>query len=272
MIIISILFIILSAVLTYLGVNFIVIITISIVAMILILISKKFDKTTHQNTEDDLINITARDILTPRVDVVAYDINDGIGKLINDKNFLKHSRIPVYSESLDNIIGILSTKRLLRLLVGGDEINIAEMMKPPLYVFQSRPVYSILNEFKQTNIHMAIVVDEFGGTDGILTLEDILEEIVGEIYDESDDVDYDLDTIDGSMNLYDMFKEIGYEPDVDFETNSTSAGGWITEMIDRFPAVGDTFEFDKYTFTIVKAQAKRVEKIKVTVNEIINDR
>ena len=126
-----------------------------------------------------------------------------------------------------------------------------------------------LNEFKQSKIHIAIIVDEYGGTEGIVTMEDILEEIVGDIFDESDEIDEEVVQkdentwiIDGQMNIDDFFELIGFH-DEEFETDYSTVGGLCQEILDRFAKVGDTFTFDKYQFTVLEADQFTVEKLEV---------
>jgi len=222
----------------------------------------------------EFTDVTAHDILTPRVDVLAYDIEDDLSALFANEDFLKFSRIPVYQETVDNVIGIVSTKKLMRSYLQDKHVDVRELLKEPIYVHMTRPISSILMEFRKTNSHMAIVVDEFGGMMGILTLEDILEEIVGDIYDESDDVELeyvcageDSFIVDGSMNIYDMFELIEV-PSHNFESEYMTVGGWATEMLDRFPAEGDSFTYENVTVTVLEAQAMRVEKLKIDVSRV----
>ena len=169
----------------------------------------------------ELPDTTAREIMTPRVDVVAFDINEDLHELLTDEAILKYSRIPVYDERLDNIIGILSIKKLMRQVVSGEPIDVRSLLSEPLYVHMTRTVSSILREFRRSHTHVAVVIDEFGGMMGLLTLEDIMEEIVGEIYDERDEAEEPeavedektgVFTVDGSMNIYDLFTEMEYTP------------------------------------------------------------
>ena len=229
--------------------------------------------------ESDLIksaiefsDLTAKDILTPRVDVFGLDIEDGVDSLIKDKNVLTYSRIPVYRENMDNIIGILPVKQLLREMLTDPNVDVTTLLTPPVYVHMTRTVSSILKEFRRSKSHMAIVVDEFGGMMGLLTVEDIVEEIVGDIYDERDTVEPELICredgiyeVDGGMNVYDLFDQLEIS-DHDFDSEYTTVGGWATEMMDRFPVAGDTFDYKNITVTVAEAQSMRVEKLEVIVH------
>ena len=216
-------------------------------------------------------DVTAVDILVPRVDVTAFNLDDGLEKLLEDDDMLSYSRIPVYRETIDNIQGILSTKKLLKAAVTQelDEIDVDDLLSPPVYVHKTRTISSILKEFRKKHLMMAVVVDEFGGTMGILTLEDILEEIVGDIFDESDDVELDvvpegedIYTVDGGTNIDDFFEYIGYTP-ANFESEYSTMGGWAVEKLDRFPKVGDHFTWDRFDVTVTAAEAMRVETLQI---------
>ena len=216
-------------------------------------------------------DVTAVDILIPRVDMAAFDLDDGLNKLLEDDDLLSYSRIPVYRETIDNILGILSTKKLLKAAVTQElnEIDVDDLLSPPVYVHKTRNISSILKEFRKKHLMMAVVVDEFGGTMGILTLEDILEEIVGDIFDESDEVELDvvpegkdIFTVDGGTNIDDFFDYIGYTPQ-DFESEYSTMGGWAVERLDRFPEVGDHFVWDRFDVTVTAAEAMRVETLQV---------
>jgi len=223
----------------------------------------------------EFTDVTAREILVPRVDVEAFDIEDGAEALKNSKFLLKYSRIPVYRDTFDNVIGILPIKKFMRAYIADPHVDIESLLKPPMFVHMTRPISSILMEFNKSRQHMAIVVDEFGGSMGILTREDILEEIVGDIYDEHDEVERDVIVadesnntyvIDAGMNIYDFFDLIDFNPNTHgFESEYTTVGGWTTEVLDRFPAEGDTFEYKNMTVEVLKAQAMRVEQLRVTV-------
>lgn len=216
-------------------------------------------------------DVTAEDIYTPRVDVSAFDIEDDLRELMHDPDLIGYSRIPVYRETVDNILGILPTKKLLKAAASQplESILLEELLSPPVYVHKTRNISSILSEFRKKHLMMAIVVDEFGGTMGILTLEDILEEIVGDIFDESDDVELDVVQqaddvyqVDGGTNIYDFFDAIGYEP-ADFESAYTTMGGWAVEKLDRFPEAGDRFCWDRFEVLVTEAEAMRVETLEV---------
>ena len=219
----------------------------------------------------DLSDIQAFEIMTPRVDVFAIDVNDDVEELLkNEDEISVYSRIPVYEDTIDNIIGILPLKSLAReYLKGNKDIDIKSLCYKPLVVPRNHQVLDLLNEFKKTKVHIAVVIDEYGGTDGIVTLEDILEEVVGEIFDEQDEIEEVYVekgdgnfVVSGSMNLDDFFELIEYEGD--FETDYSTVSGFCLEMLDKFAVKGDEFDFENYHFEVLEADEFTVEKVKVT--------
>ena len=215
-------------------------------------------------------DIEAHEIMTPRVDVFAIDVADDIQTIISDEEFFVHSRIPVYEDSIDNIIGILPVKKLAKLVFSGEEnIDIKSLLYKPIVIPRNRQVLDLLGEFKKTKTHIAVIIDEYGGTEGIITMEDILEEIVGDIFDETDEVNEEfIDNgdgtyiLDGGMNIDDCFELIGYN-DENLETDYSTIGGFCQEILDRFAKTGDEFDFDKYHFVILEATDYTVEKLKI---------
>ena len=217
----------------------------------------------------DLNDIEAFEIMTPRVDVFAIDAEDDINELIKDKEFFKYSRIPVYEETIDNIVGILPIKVLAKKLLAGEKVtDILSMCYKPIVVPRNHQILDVLQEFKKSKIHIAVVIDEYGGTEGILTMEDILEEIVGDIFDESDEIEeeyiekgHGIYIVDGTMNIDDFFELIGYEDEV--ETDYTTVGGFCQDILDRFAKKGDEFDFAHYHFKVLEADEFTVERLKV---------
>ena len=217
----------------------------------------------------DLNDIQAFEIMTPRVDVFFYNIEDDINEVLEEGEIFRHSRIPVYEDTTDNIIGILPIKSLLRAVLKGEKIDVLSLCYKPLFIPRNHQLLDLLNEFKATKIHIAVVIDEYGGVEGIVTMEDILEEIVGEIFDETDEIEEEFSDegngvyiVDGSMNIDDFFALIGYEKE--FETDYSTVAGLCQEILDRFAKTGDEFTFDnRYQFKVLFADEFTVEKLKV---------
>lgn len=219
----------------------------------------------------------AYDVMIPRVDVISYDIEDDIEEFLENREVLKYSYIPVYEDSIDNILGVVSTKKIVKLILQRKKIHIKDMLEEPLFVHETKPINDVLRELHKTGKHMAVVVDEFGGTDGILTSEDIIEELVGEIWDEEDQITYEYEEIseglyvvDGDMNIYDMFDLLEVS-DKDFESEYSTVGGWVTEVLEKFPEPGDKFDYKNISIVVTECDDMRVEKIKVEVHPIVEE-
>tara|TARA_A200000159_G_scaffold135389_1_gene134434 strand:+ start:11 stop:1327 length:1317 start_codon:yes stop_codon:yes gene_type:complete len=217
-------------------------------------------------------NTDTRQIMCPRIDVFALTEEmdlETIVPLILEKGF---SRVPVYKENMDNVTGILYTKDLLPHL---EDVNFEwhSLLKPPFYVPENKKLDDLLREFQQKKIHLAVVVDEYGGTSGVITLEDVIEEIVGDISDEFDDdelvyskLDDHTIVFDAKINLKDFYKVIGLEDEEIFEKSkgeSESIAGFILEVAQFFPNVGQVIEYEGYKFVIETADRKRIQRIKV---------
>lgn len=222
----------------------------------------------------DFIDVVAQEIMIPRVDVYAIDIDDPLRESIQDEEIYRYSRVPVYEDTIDNIIGILQTSDMMKLILNNQEVDIRSLLREPLYVHKTKPISAILTEMKTEHNHIAIVVDEFGGVMGILTMEDIIEELIGDVFDELDEVVLDYHQIseteyqvDGDMNIYDFLELIEYD-DRDFESEYTTVGGWCTDMLQKFPEPGETFDFANITVTILDVDKMRVGNIKVDIHPV----
>ena len=226
--------------------------------------------------ESDLIrsaisfsDLTAEDILTPRVDIIAIDKNDSEDKIAQVFDDSKFSRLPVYEEGIDNIIGFIHIRDFSRVKFSDDkDYNIDDILKNTVFVAKSMAVNDLLKLMQSKKTHMAIVTDEYGGTIGLVTLEDILEELVGEIWDESDEIVEDfVDMSDGSVKvlcstqLSKMFDRLGM--DVDDESESVSVGGWVIELLCKIPEPGDSFSYENIDVTVTKVENRRIVEISV---------
>lgn len=215
----------------------------------------------------DFTETSAWEIMVPRVDVIAYDINDGFDKIIEDDKFYENSRVILYKESIDNVIGIINTLKVLKYRLTKTDFTLNDFLYEPLYVHKTMPVANVLKELRSSHKHLAIVLDEWGGTYGILTIEDILEELFGEIWDETDVIENDYELIENDtyliyadMNIDDFFDLIDYD-DKDFETEYSTVGGLATELLDKLPSIGDQFDFAGYHFEIKDATETHVDSI-----------
>ena len=217
----------------------------------------------------------AHEIMTPRLDIFALDIDSNINETIFSDEAFIHSRIPVYKDNLDNIIGVLPTKTLLRSLLAKQKIDrkyIESILLEPIYVPFSMGISEILEDMKINKNHIVFVKDEYGATAGLLTMEDILEELVGEIFDETDDVVENYRKIkrssyevDGSMNIDDFFDLVGVDKPENLDVSTV--GGWCVDSLERFANVGDKFSYENLKVTIIEVSEFTVEKIIVKVSK-----
>ena len=193
----------------------------------------------------------AKEIMTPRVDVEAIDINDNIEEIVKEGKVLRHSRIPVYEDTVDNIVGFFRSKTFMTKYLAKEEFSLKDILLTPLRFPQSIEINDILRQFKKTKVHFAVIMDEYGGVDGILTMEDILEEVVGEIWDEKDDPNNPIVErkdgsfiIDGSVTLED-FCDLFAIPFENINTDYLTIGGFVVELLDdNFAKVGDEVDFE----------------------------
>lgn len=219
-------------------------------------------------------NIDVCDVMRSRVDTVAVDITTKFNELLSIINDSGYSRIPVYEKTFDQIKGILYVKDLLPHLGKSTHFKWQSLIRPSYFVPESKKINDLLKEFQTSRIHMAIVVDEYGGTSGIVTLEDILEEIVGEITDESDDESLPYEKIDnhnfifeGKILLNDFYKVLGID-DSFFDAvkgEADTLAGLILELRGEIPAKDDKLAYKNLGFTILAVDKRRIKKIKVTI-------
>lgn len=198
---------------------------------------------------------TVEEIMTPRIDMLSFDITHSLDKLRYIAETSRYSRIPVYDESIDDIIGVLYLNRYYRKITGEGVNNKTELRKllmEPCFIHKTMKLNRALNILRERKTHLAIVVDEYGGTMGVVTIEDILEELVGEIWDESDEIvnecvktGNNTYEVSGDMNIEDFFAEIDFEPK-DFECEYSTVGGWAIEMLNADPHLGDNFIYSDY--------------------------
>ncbi|NLL62831.1 MAG: HlyC/CorC family transporter [Ruminococcaceae bacterium] len=221
--------------------------------------------------------IEVREIITHRVDMLAVDINDKAKDIINVALESEFSRIPVYDDSIDKIIGVLSVNRLLRTLIDEKNPDIRELLSEPIFVPRSKKLPAALDQMRKAKRHIAIVTDEYGGTMGIVTMEDILEELVGDIWDETDEIHPDIveETenrfiMAGDLILSDFLEHIDVD-DPELEDHVITVGGWATEVLEDYAKVGDTFDYKNYTITVTEVDDLRVTELEVKENEKITE-
>lgn len=237
----------------------------------------------------ELSDITVEEIMTPRVDMIAIDVNEDID-VVTDVFFKnKFSRIPVYDKNYDNIIGVLSERDFYTKLIKGHNVNVKKLLRKPIFVPASTKVDALIELLQMENSHLAIVIDEYGGVDGLVTMEDALEELVGEIYDEHDDVTENIIKqsenqylVNADVDLKDLFDDLnlGNAP----VSDSTSVGGWLFEKFQDIPEVGEKIEYEiavnqvyndlselidediqVLIFEVMKVKKRRIKSVLLTV-------
>ncbi|MBP3398490.1 MAG: HlyC/CorC family transporter [Erysipelotrichaceae bacterium] len=214
-----------------------------------------------------------QEISTHRVEMTALDINDSTEEIIETALNSEYSRIPVFEDTIDNINGILPVNLLLKELLDTDQPDINEMLQEPLFVPQTKKLPEVLDLMQRSKIHMAIVTDDHGGTLGIVTMEDILEELVGEIWDETDTIEEEILQVsenefltDGSMMLNDFLEYFEIE-DPELDDYIITVNGWITEILDDYPKVNDSFDYKNYHIIIEETDDLVVSSLKVIRTE-----
>lgn len=219
---------------------------------------------------------TAKEVMTSRQDIVGLDIKSNYTEVLNCIVENNYSRIPVYQENGDNIRGILYIKDLLPHLTKPASFRWQSLMRPPYFVPETKKIDDLMREFQENKIHIAIVVDEFGGTSGLVTLEDILEEIVGEINDEYDEesklyskLNYNTYIFEGKTLLTDFCKTLNVNDEefADVEGDADTLAGLLLEIKGDFLSIHEKVDFKNYTFEIVGIEERRISRIKVTIHE-----
>ena len=218
---------------------------------------------------------TAREIMTSRLDMVDLDIDSSFPEVLKCVVDNGYSRIPVYKDSRDNVKGVLYIKDLLPYLDAGDDFNWRKLIRPAFFVPETKMIDDLLRDFQANKVHMAIVVDEFGGTSGIVTMEDVIEEIVGEINDEYDEEERmyvklsdNSYIFEAKILLSDFYKVLKADPDI-FEEVSEDAdtlAGFLLALKGDFPVLHETIEFNNYRFEILEMDSRRILKVKVVID------
>lgn len=236
-------------------------------------IDKKERELVHSALNFD--DIVVGEILTPRIDMIAVEVDDPKDEILEMFLQERYSRVPVYKEHIDNIIGILSEREFLSHLVQNKTFSVKDLLRKPMFVVESLKISSLLPELQKNKTHMAIVIDEHGGTEGLITMEDILEEIVGEIWDEHDE----------KVSIMKQFDESTYQfsadvPLTDFcellavpipDSSYHSLGGWIVEKIEKIPNLGEEIQYDHLTIVVHEMDGRRIRQFIVKKNERIMD-
>lgn len=231
-----------------------------------------------EEQESDLVRsalefdeITVDEILIPRVNVVAVERNEDFNKIKDIFLTEMYSRLPVYEKSVDNIIGIITNKNFFRLVNEGKE-DISEIIQDVIHLSDLKLISEALKEMQKNKMHMAVVLDQYGGTKGIITLEDIIEELVGDIYDENDEV---IDTfvktgeneyeVSGELSIGDLLENLGL-PENEIESSGNTVGGWVMELLGHVAEEGETAESGAFRLTVISVEDKKIQKIRLVIS------
>jgi gliding motility-associated protein GldE len=219
-------------------------------------------------------NIYVKQIMRPRTSVEAFAVGQPFPELIKSINDNRYSRVPVYQDSFDHVVGVLYIKDLIPYLAEGPDFNWTTLLRQPYFVPEAKKIDLLLQEFRAKKVHMAVVVDEYGGTSGIVTLEDIVEEIVGDIHDEFDEeevmyskLDDQNFIFDGKTALTDVTRIIDENEDV-FDAvrgDAETIGGLIIEMAGRIPTLNEQFDYKSFRFTVEQVDRRRVLRVKINI-------
>ena len=219
-------------------------------------------------------DIKVSEIMTARVDIEAIDIDDDWDETLEFIENVPYSRLPVYEDSIDTVIGVLYLNKFYRCIVDTERVDIRSLLSEPVYLYKTTKLPDALNQLRTAKQHLAIVSDEYGGTLGVVTIEDILEQLVGEIWDETDIIEEDevveraegVYELDGDMQMSDFIELMGWHED-DLEAESTTVGGWTTEMYGSFPKEGDGFEYGGMTLKVLEMDGRRVSRVMVQIHK-----
>jgi putative hemolysin len=219
----------------------------------------------------ELSDSTADEIMTPRTDIIAVEVNSDLQTVLDTVREAGHTRVPVYEENIDNIVGLVYAKDLLA-EIGKDpaDFKLRDKIRGAYFVPETKPLRALLHEFQNQKLHIAVVLDEYGGTAGIVTLEDILEELVGEITDEYEEkppkpvkkIDQDTIEVDARTYVDDLNDE--FEFNLPEEEDYDTIGGFVFSHLGYVPKTGETFDYEDLKFTISSAEARRIKRIRIT--------
>ena len=218
----------------------------------------------------DFSDISASEAMTARVDMVAIDIDDDWDEILRVIDESTYSRLPVYSDSVDNIIGFLYLNRFFKAMMDGRPDDLRAQLIPPCFVYKTTRLPDVLAKLRREQKHLAVVTDEYGGTLGVITMEDVLEELVGDIWDETDEVEREVVArsdggyeLDGDMTISDFLELLGWNEDALDDADSATVGGWTLERFGTFPKPGDSFRYENLTVTVLAMDGRRVERVLV---------
>ena len=216
----------------------------------------------------EFTDMTAEEILTHRIDVIGFELRDSMDYILETISETQFSRYPVYDRTIDHIVGVVRAKDLLLAEVSGQR-DLRKLITPVMFVHSTMSISTLLNDLRRQKMQMAIVTDDYGGTLGLVTMEDCLEELVGEIWDEYDkveeefvDLGNDVYEVSGEMNIYDMFDNLDINTR-NFESDYNTLSGWCVEQMEHIPQVGECFSYENLRVTVKEMEEQRITKLTV---------
>ena len=217
----------------------------------------------------DFADISASEVMTARVDIIGIDIDDPWEEILHTIDKSPFSRIPVFEGSVDHVIGILSLNRFLKAMIDRDKVEIRKLLLPTCYVYKTMKLPAVLSSLRNAQQHLAVVTDEYGGTLGVVSMEDVLEELVGDIWDETDTIERDivekgegLYELDGDTPIYEFLELVNMQ-ESEFDFDSETVGGWCIEINNGFPAVNSVFTYENLEVRILAVTERRVRRVLV---------
>ena len=221
----------------------------------------------------DFADIAASEVMTARVDIIAIDIDDPWEEILRTIDASPYSRIPVYEDSVDHVIGILSLNRFLKAMIDQEKVEIRSLLLPTCYVYKTMRLPAVLSSLRNAQQHIAVVTDEYGGTLGVVSMQDVLEQLVGDLWDETDTAEKDIEKkgdgryeLDGDTPIYEFIELMRWKED-DFDFDSETVGGWCIEYNNGFPNVNSKFTFRDIEVTILEVSKRRVRRVQIQVKK-----
>jgi CBS domain containing-hemolysin-like protein len=219
----------------------------------------------------DFDEVQAYEIITPRVDMLAIDADSDRADMLELLLESIYTRIPVYKDTVDNIVGILHVNLVVRALTEDPNADILASLMEPVFVHKTMPLDDVLRTMREQRSHLVIVTDEYGGVMGILTMEDVMEQLVGDIWDENDEIEPEVVElsdgtieVDGDMRIEDFFDEVEFD-DRDVDDDNATVGGFVVQQLGHYAEEGDKVDYENLSFTVLETDNRRIERLKVEV-------
>lgn len=219
----------------------------------------------------DFTERSVSEILIPRVDLYAIDLDDERQDILEQIQGSPYTRVPMYDKTIDNIVGILHMNQFYRNIIKDPDLDLRKNLRPAIYLYKTTKLPVALEKLRQSQMHLGIVTDDYGGNIGIVTIEDIMETLVGEIWDETDEIHDDVIRLsdksyelDGDLSISDFIDFMGWDEDK-FDFESDTVGGWCMEMAQGYPRAGDNFEYDNVQITVLEMDHLRVERLRLNI-------